>query len=335
MARHPTGIFAWTVDAVPESSLVMASQPGFLGGNDVWIRDLETKTIEHIFSADASDNPLHAGAVRAVAVDLAIAYLPSLGSVATLNPLTGEVYTMLEPSRSDGVAPFTVDITADGSLAGAIFLDGTAAMWDGTSGRLLSDLDVSSLGGTQAMRLSPSGKFFAAGGDNGLLLIDVATGERTSLPAEGAIVNIAFSPDGQMIAASDDTFGLLNVYDVADRSRIASVRIAGSSDPEFTDDGRLLVLAAAQSGVVAFDTRTWARQWTIPVQSLPSVVLTLDVAGDRVVFADITGVIQELTLNRAKLLQIARDRVARGFTDQECSDFRIDPCPTLEEIRNR
>ena len=184
------------------------------------------------------------------------------------------------------------------------------------------------------MRLSPTGRFFAAGGDNGLLLIDLTTGESTNLPAEGAIVNVAFSPDGRTLAASDYTLGLLNLYDVENRTRIASLRVPGSFDPEFTDDGQLLVLAAAQSGVVAFDTETWTRQWTVPLESLPSVVLTLDVAGDRLVFADTTGVIQELTLSRAELLQIASERLTRGFTEQECDDFRIDPCPTLEEIRN-
>jgi hypothetical protein len=60
----------------------------------------------------------------------------------------------------------------------------------------------------------------------------------------------------------------------------------------------------------------------------------LDVAGDRLVFADVTGVIYELTLDPTKLVEIARERVERGFTEQECDDFRIDRCPTLEEIKS-
>jgi hypothetical protein len=34
-----------------------------------------------------------------------------------------------------------------------------------------------------------------------------------------------------------------------------------------------------------------------------------------------------------ELLDIARERITRGFTDTECNTYHIDPCPTLKEIR--
>lgn len=40
-----------------------------------------------------------------------------------------------------------------------------------------------------------------------------------------------------------------------------------------------------------------------------------------------------LTIDSTELVQIARDRITRGFTDQECEFYRLDPCPTLEELR--
>jgi hypothetical protein len=40
-----------------------------------------------------------------------------------------------------------------------------------------------------------------------------------------------------------------------------------------------------------------------------------------------------MTTNVPELLEIARSRVTRGFTAGECDTYHIDPCPTLEDIR--
>ena len=40
-------------------------------------------------------------------------------------------------------------------------------------------------------------------------------------------------------------------------------------------------------------------------------------------------------LDTGDLVAEARSRLIRGFTDEECATYRIDPCPTLSEIRNR
>jgi hypothetical protein len=134
VARVPTGVFSWTIDAVPQSSLVLSTRPGFLGGNEVSSRDLESGALVFHSEADLSNNPLHAGAARAVGSNLAIAYLPDLGSVVIFNPSSGEVGTVLDSPESDGVAPWTVDVTADGALAAAIYLGGTdVVLWDASS----------------------------------------------------------------------------------------------------------------------------------------------------------------------------------------------------------
>ena len=42
-----------------------------------------------------------------------------------------------------------------------------------------------------------------------------------------------------------------------------------------------------------------------------------------------------VTIDGAELLNIARDRITRSFTQLECDTYRIDPCPTLIDIRSR
>jgi WD40 repeat protein len=41
-----------------------------------------------------------------------------------------------------------------------------------------------------------------------------------------------------------------------------------------------------------------------------------------------------ITLDPDELLLIARDRIVRTFTPEECAQFEIDPCPTLDELKS-
>ena len=41
-----------------------------------------------------------------------------------------------------------------------------------------------------------------------------------------------------------------------------------------------------------------------------------------------------ITLDPDELLMIARDRIVRTFTPDECSRFEINPCPTLAELKS-
>ena len=48
---------------------------------------------------------------------------------------------------------------------------------------------------------------------------------------------------------------------------------------------------------------------------------------------ELGGQILRFTLDEALLVQLALDTVTRGFTEEECATFNIDPCLTLEEMR--
>lgn len=38
------------------------------------------------------------------------------------------------------------------------------------------------------------------------------------------------------------------------------------------------------------------------------------------------------TLDPEELKSIALDRLTRGFTEEECGTYEVDPCPTLQEM---
>ena len=41
-----------------------------------------------------------------------------------------------------------------------------------------------------------------------------------------------------------------------------------------------------------------------------------------------------ITLDPDELLMIARDRIVRTFTPEECTRFEINPCPTLADLKS-
>jgi WD40 repeat protein len=325
---------AWTIEMVPGTSLVYSAHPPIVGRNATYFHDVDAGTSTLLSDGPASPQPPGWAVMRSVSSDTVVAYLAAEDTVAFLDPATGSIVTELE-HPGDG-APWAIDMSADGTTVVA-GLAGSSEMvvWNATSGAVTERFRVDGIGDVRSVRFSPDATQLAVGGDGGLMLVGIDdVSEPTRLLAEGSILNVSFSPDGEMLAAADDTFGFLYIYDVSSQTRDQRISIPGAFDPAFTADSRQLILAGAASGVIALDTQTWERRWTIPRASLPGAVLTLDIDGDHVVFSPISGHLYGITLDYDELLGIARSRLNRGFDALECVQYRIDPCPSLEEMRS-
>ena len=331
------------LEAVPGSDLVWTLHSPNFGLNDVLLHDAATGDTRLASTGPIDPGDWVAGTI--VSESVGVMTLPGERSVAVVDPSTGAVRTTLElpPGR-----PFLFRLVAtpDGStvvgapdLGTVGELTGELVVWNGATGDIQRVITFDEVGVVQGLAIDPTGSVVAAGGDDGLVLIDLLSDPavRRRLPAEGNIHGADFSPDGTQLAVADDTFGAMHAYDVQAGERVASISVPGAHDPAFTDDGKQLLFAGAQSGVIAFDTATWDKRWTVGIESLPgaTAILTLDVAGDRVVFGDPGGVVFEITLDYDRLLQLASDRIDRALTASECSTYRIDPCPTPEESKSR
>jgi hypothetical protein len=55
---------------------------------------------------------------------------------------------------------------------------------------------------------------------------------------------------------------------------------------------------------------------------------------DHLMVISIDGSVLVFTMDGEDLRQVAAAALTRGFTEEECSSFDMDPCPTLEELRN-
>lgn len=130
--------------------------------------------------------------------------------------------------------------------------------WDVANGRKLMTIQQPTSGMIKTVTFSPDGRWLAAAGGRAgsselpigeITLWDVATGKEAATfeaPA-GEIQRVAFSPDGNSLAAAADQFvrGAMAVYDLAtgrERFRADGLPCA-ALDLAYSPDGRLLAVA--------------------------------------------------------------------------------------------
>jgi WD40 repeat protein len=103
------------------------------------------------------------------------------------------------------------------------------------------------------LAISPDSRTLAAGYWGLVTLWDLATGERLGVLRGFSryVVGLSFSADGKLLAGGTDA-GELQIWDVANRARIASIDIdAGeSSVPAFSPDSRRVAVGFYGSGAV-------------------------------------------------------------------------------------
>ena len=87
-----------------------------------------------------------------------------------------------------------------------------------------------------------------------------------------------------------------------------------------------------ENGLHVFDLDSGELLVEVP---MPSVSDAHWLDEDTVLVGTNTGIWARVSLDTDDLVASAAAGVTRGFSATECSTYRIDPCPTLDEIRNR
>ena len=143
---------------------------------------------------------------------------------------------------------------------------------------------------------------------------------------------VAFSPDGKTIATTGSgppgTIWILDAQAARTGETIDDVLLAEVnaydnfiSEVTFTPDGSLLAVGGIEDTITIWVTHDWTRALSIPVGREQE---SLAINDDNTVLATSetdSNVVQLFTLDLQQLVEIARSRVTRSFTDEECRRF--------------
>jgi WD40 repeat protein len=189
------------------------------------------------------------------------------GHLRVFNVSTGAVIHNL---TAHSIQAFTVAWSPDESTLASGGSDNTARLWDAATGDLLHTLTGHTFF-VASVAFSPDNSLLATGSwDSTVKLWDVASGaEVGTLPATGesAVYAVAWSPDGQLIAAGGSeatSDAVIRLWDTDTQSLVGTLdgHTSAVFDTGFALDGSFLISSGAEGVARLWDitTRTLLRQ---------------------------------------------------------------------------
>jgi WD40 repeat protein len=161
----------------------------------------------------------------------------------------------------------------------------------------------------------------------------VSTGEElVNLQAHAGLASfaarsLAFSPDGSMLATSAGDG--VAIWGVPSGDRVAVLTGPGKvNGVAFSPDGSELATAGDDGAARIWDVRTWQLALTLGgrAPALRGVAFSPD--GRRLATVGEDGLLRAYALDISDLERLARERLTRGFTDQECRQYlHVSSCP--------
>lgn len=239
-----------------------------------------------------------------------------------------------------------VEFSPDGSLLAVGGRSGYVAVWDTSTGEMVWTLDTPQ-GVTQwvddgypTVAFSPDGSVLVVTqgtlrfGPERMLVVDTATWEVVAEPdLPDQILDTEFAPDGSYLAAGAAVTESLFVYDTetwelsdlgpqGDWIFSTSVSPDSSRVATVTNNGQIWIWDVASGSVVQ------KLSFAAPPDLWKAVFLD-----NNTLLVKSAEEIVTLFLDVDRLIDVARSRLTRSFTADECATYDIDPCPTLAEIR--
>ena len=250
----------------------------------------------------------------------------SPGDILTEWDLTGDIRGEL----LDAPLTFTAVIDPSGRRLATAGDGGMVRVWDLATTELLWERDPG-LGHISELTWSPDGSSLAAATQADVVwLWDPVTDQTARLRGHANVVNaVVWHPHGGFLASGGED-GSIRVWSVgeSDAQPLVISGHAGSVlDLAWSGDGSRLASAGFDATARIWDPDTGAELLVLPSENVVGAVSFS--ADDRhLAVGGEDGLVRIYTLDSAELLEIARGRLTRGLTDEECRTYlHLQSCP--------
>jgi WD40 repeat protein len=211
-----------------------------------------------------------------------------------------------------------------------------ATLWDIGTGKAILNLEGHSAH-VATVAISPDGKMFATASDDGAHVWDVTTGKKLvtfSGHGEGERLNgIAYSPDGKWIATSGND-ATIKVWDSETGAEIFTLveHTGPTFGVSFNPDGQYLATSSVDRTVKVWELPKAGEPVPEPLTLYGNTGAVYQVAfspdGGRIVSVGRDHVVRIYELNIDKLIDVAKSRLKRTLTTEECQKYlHVNTCP--------
>jgi WD40 repeat protein len=205
---------------------------------------------------------------------------------------------------------------------------GGVSVWNSRTGKLV--FNGSGLAGDiWSVAFSPDGRRFVAASPGELLVYDTGNWKRLVRRPFGA-VGVRFSPDGRFLVGGTPANQIAIIDTRTWRTKANLVGPQGQmKDLDISPDGTKIATADFSGAVRVWDLQSGKPLQAIPFGDIP--IENVEFLDDRhfLVVPANGGDVLTMTLDVDELLRIARSRLTRRFTQEECRTYlHLDACPS-------
>jgi WD40 repeat protein len=161
----------------------------------------------------------------------------------------------------------------------------------------------------------------------------------TSVPGVDSVGFVGFTPDGSTLLAIGGIFGggdgsllWLDASTLQVTKTVAHIHAGSPKSMSLSPSGSWVATGASDGILRVWDARSGELKQQMDFGG--SQVQGLAFVDDRHLAVALNGTgLLIMTVDPAELADVVRASLLRTFTDTECATYRIDPCPTLEQLR--
>jgi WD40 repeat protein len=208
-------------------------------------------------------------------------------------------------------------------------MDGQLIVWDAVTGQRLFSYQVA-IGGLKSVAFGPDGELLAIGStgepENTIgtaIVLDVASGEVLStMPGHaGWVWDLAFSPDGKHLATVDFR-GVGRIWDASTGESLAALAGPPSGfSVAFCPEGNRLATGSGGGIITLWDAESGLPLLSLGGQTDPVGALACSPDGHYLATAGFDGTMRVFVVDADRLLALARSRLTRAFTLEECQKY--------------